>query len=130
MSNEGMTNQQFNQVLKMIVQIIKDSENKEDAVKKIEELIKQLLYKNKNSQRVLVLPLSIHIIHYKKNEVKEEIMNLDERTTRVQFGKNGQGYVTNRITLPVPWVKELGITEEEREVKIILEDDKIIIEKA
>lgn len=35
-----MTNQQFNQVLKMIVQIIKDSENKEDAVKKIEELIK------------------------------------------------------------------------------------------
>lgn len=40
MSNEGMTNQQFNQVLKMIVQIIKDSENKEDAVKKIEELIK------------------------------------------------------------------------------------------
>ena len=57
-------------------------------------------------------------------------MNLDERTTRVQFGKNGQGYVTNRITLPVPWVKELGITEDEREVKIILEDDKIIIEKA
>lgn len=40
MNNEGMTNQQFNQVLKMIVQIIKDSENKEDAVKKIEELIK------------------------------------------------------------------------------------------
>ena len=40
MSNEGMTNQQFNQVLKMIVQIIKDSENKEDEVKKIEELIK------------------------------------------------------------------------------------------
>lgn len=40
MSNEGMTNQQFNQVLKMILQIIKDSDNKEDAIKKIEELIK------------------------------------------------------------------------------------------
>lgn len=39
MSNEGMTNQQFNQVLKMILQIIKDSDNKEDAIKKIEELI-------------------------------------------------------------------------------------------
>ena len=128
MSNEGMTNQQFNQVLKMIVQIIKDSENKEDEVKKIEELIKQLLYKNKNSQRVLVLPLSIHIIHYKKNEVKEE--NMEERKANIIFAKNGNGYVTNRITLPVPWVKELGITEEEREVKIILEDDKIIIEKA
>ena len=78
--------------------------------------------------RVLVLPLSIHIIHHKKNEVKEEIM--EERKANVIFAKNGNGYVTNRITLPVPWVKELGITEEEREVKIILEDDKIIIEKA
>jgi hypothetical protein len=29
----------------------------------------------------------------------------------------------------VPWVKELGITEENREVKISIEDNKIIIEK-
>lgn len=39
-NNEGMTDEQFNFVLKLIVQLIKDSENKEDAVKKIEELIK------------------------------------------------------------------------------------------
>lgn len=55
---------------------------------------------------------------------------MEERKANVIFAKNGNGYVTNRITLPVPWVKQLGITEEEREVKIILEDDKIIIEKA
>lgn len=36
----GMTNQQFETVLKMIIQIIKDSENKEEMIKKIEALIK------------------------------------------------------------------------------------------
>lgn len=37
---EGMTNQQFEIVLKMIIQIIKDSKNKEEMIKKIEALIK------------------------------------------------------------------------------------------
>lgn len=37
---EGMTNEQFQTALKMIIQIIKDSETKEEAVKKIEALIK------------------------------------------------------------------------------------------
>lgn len=37
---EGMTNQQFEIALKMVIQIIKDSESKEEAIKKIEALIK------------------------------------------------------------------------------------------
>ena len=37
---EGMTNEQFNTVLKMIVEILKTSESKEDAIKKIEALTK------------------------------------------------------------------------------------------
>ncbi len=36
---EGMTNEQFRTVLEMIIQIIKDSESKDDAVKKIEALL-------------------------------------------------------------------------------------------
>jgi hypothetical protein len=36
---ERMTNEQFRTILKMIIQIIKDSENKEEAVTKIEALI-------------------------------------------------------------------------------------------
>lgn len=38
MSN-GMTNQQFETVLKMIITIIKQSETKEDAIKEIETLL-------------------------------------------------------------------------------------------
>lgn len=37
---EEMTNEQFNLFLKMIIQIIKDSNTKEEAEKKIEALMK------------------------------------------------------------------------------------------
>ena len=37
---EGMTNEQFQTAIKMIVQIIKDSDSKEEAIKKIEALLK------------------------------------------------------------------------------------------
>lgn len=36
---EGMTNEQFRVFIKMVIQIIKDSETKEEMVKKIEALI-------------------------------------------------------------------------------------------
>ena len=38
---EGMTNEQFNIVIKMVVQIVKDSESKEEAIKKIEALLEK-----------------------------------------------------------------------------------------
>lgn len=37
--DENMTDKQLTTILKMIIQIIKDSDNKEDAIKKIEELL-------------------------------------------------------------------------------------------
>lgn len=36
---DRMTNEQFNKVLKMIIQIIKDSDTKEEAIKKIEDIL-------------------------------------------------------------------------------------------
>lgn len=36
---EGMTNEQFKIVLKMIIEIIKNSEIKEEMIKKIEDLM-------------------------------------------------------------------------------------------
>lgn len=38
---EGMTNEQFRIVLKMVIQIIKDSDSKEEMIKKIEDLLNQ-----------------------------------------------------------------------------------------
>ena len=64
------------------------------------------------------------------------LMSKDEiRQAKVLFAKSGgtagKGGTTNRITLPTSWIKELGITEEERQVDIILDTEagRIIIEK-
>lgn len=38
---EGMTNEQFKVVLKMIIQILKDDDVKEETVKKIEDLLNE-----------------------------------------------------------------------------------------
>lgn len=68
-------------------------------------------------------------------EAKFKITNYfkDEKTAKVIFNKSGgtaKGTaITNRITIPTSWIKEMGITEENREVKLVIEDNKIIIEK-
>ena len=58
---------------------------------------------------------------------------MEERIAKVSFNKSGgtaRGTaITNRVTIPTSWIKELGITEDDREVKLILEKSKIIIEK-
>lgn len=60
-------------------------------------------------------------------KIKKE--NEKIRNVNISFGKNGNGYMTTKITLPVPWVKELGFTEEDKQARIELKDNKIIIYK-
>lgn len=59
---------------------------------------------------------------------------MEEKRARVIFNKSGgtagKGGITNRITIPTTWVKEMGITEEQREVNISFDGEKIMIEKA
>ena len=40
------------------------------------------------------------------------------REVNVILGKNGKGYLTPKITLPLPWIKKMGITENSRKVSI------------
>lgn len=47
---------------------------------------------------------------------------MEERKLKVIFGKDGRGATNTKITLPVTWLKEMGITQDEREV--IMEYDK------
>ena len=52
-----------------------------------------------------------------------------KRKARVIFHKAGNGK-SAKITIPIPWLRELEINESEREVEIELsKDKKIIIEK-
>lgn len=61
----------------------------------------------------------------------EEGLNSKERILKVTFNKSGgtssRNGITTRLTLPTSWVKDLGITEENREIIAKIENGKIII---
>lgn len=58
---------------------------------------------------------------------------MERKIAKIIFNKSGgtasKNGITNRITLPTSWVNALGITQEERNVEMILEEDMIIIKK-
>ncbi len=51
---------------------------------------------------------------------------MEKRTLKVSFSKAGNG-IGARIPLSVPFLKKLGITQEEREVDIVYDEEKQII---
>lgn len=51
------------------------------------------------------------------------------RILKMMFSKGGAGSTNTKISIPITWARELGIIEDDREVKVSLIDNKIIIEK-
>lgn len=62
-------------------------------------------------------------------------MNTDKRKAKIIYNIPGgfatKNAITNRVTIPVPWVKAMGITKEDRDVLLEFDRDtnKIIITK-
>lgn len=58
---------------------------------------------------------------------------MESRIAKVSFNKSGGtakgNAITNRITIPTKWIKEMNITEDDRDVELKFENGKIIIEK-
>ncbi len=58
---------------------------------------------------------------------------MEERKLKISFNKSGgtagKGGVTTRVTLPKTWIDKMGITQEEREVTVTFDEEKIIIKK-
>lgn len=58
---------------------------------------------------------------------------MEERKAKILFNRSGgtagKGGITNRVTLPTKWIKEMGITEGNREVFISFDGQKITIQK-
>lgn len=57
---------------------------------------------------------------------------MEERKLRVIFSKDGRGATNTKITLPVKWVRNMGVNPEQREVVLQYdeENEQIIIKKA
>ena len=58
---------------------------------------------------------------------------MEERKAKILFNRSGgtagKGGITNRVTLPTKWIKEMGLTEDNREVFISFDGEKITIQK-
>lgn len=56
---------------------------------------------------------------------------MEERELRVIFSKDGRGATNTKITLPVKWVRSMGVNPENREVILQYdeENEQIIIKK-
>lgn len=59
---------------------------------------------------------------------------MKKKTAKVTFNRSGgtasKNGMTNRITIPTTWIREMGITQEERDVSIEFDGEKIIIRKS
>ena len=56
---------------------------------------------------------------------------MEKRKLKVIFGKDGRGATNTKITLPIAYLKIMGVTQEDREVSLEFNEDlkQIIIKK-
>jgi len=56
-------------------------------------------------------------------------ISFEPRRLNVIYSKSKSGSISTKLSIPITWLKELGVTEENREVILIKEGDKLIIKK-
>ena len=54
---------------------------------------------------------------------------IERRKIKASFGKNGKGYKTSKISIPMTYFRFLGISEEARECDVTLYENKIEIRR-
>lgn len=52
---------------------------------------------------------------------------MEKRTAKILWSKSGKGSDTTRVTLPVSWVRQMGLSYEERELDISFDEKTGII---
>lgn len=55
---------------------------------------------------------------------------MEQRNLKISFNKSGSGSMSSSIRIPISWVKDMGISPNDREVLITFNENKIVIEKA
>lgn len=54
---------------------------------------------------------------------------IETREAKMIVNKSGSGGYVFRATLPTKWIREMGLNEEERELKLEFDGENIIIKK-
>lgn len=42
---------------------------------------------------------------------------MEERKLKIIFNKSGDGYISGKLSIPTTWLKDMGLTPEDREVE-------------
>lgn len=53
---------------------------------------------------------------------------IEKRELKISYTKSGAGNVSSRITLPIKWIREMGLSQEFPAVLVSFDGEKIIIE--
>lgn len=54
---------------------------------------------------------------------------MEKRKAKLIINKGGSGSLTTRATLPITWIKEMGLNEDKRNLILEFDGEKIIIKK-
>lgn len=57
---------------------------------------------------------------------KKEISKIN----KILFNISGKGDTTTKVSIPFQWLQDLGISENDRDIKLTKKKNKIILEKA
>lgn len=52
---------------------------------------------------------------------------MEKRELKVSFGKSGNG-IGAKLTLPIPFLRKLGITQEERDIELTFDEERQVLE--
>lgn len=61
--------------------------------------------------------------------MRNKNISYEPRELNVIFTESKSGSTTTKLSVPITWLRRLGVTKEDREVKISIEDNRIVIEK-
>ncbi len=48
---------------------------------------------------------------------------MEERKLKIIFNKSGSGSITPKMNIPMSWVKDMGVTPEDREVNVVYDKE-------
>lgn len=57
-------------------------------------------------------------------------MEKNERVLKLMMPNGGSGSISPRVSIPISWIKDMGITSEDRDLKVTYKNGVITIKKA
>jgi len=54
---------------------------------------------------------------------------MEKRILKILFAKGGSGSLHTKLNVPITWIRAMGISQENREVEILFDGEKIVIQK-